>query len=86
MFIITILRCLSAGFMVMVDLFFVRLFKALFCFRDKFFSVVLQMFGKWSTTICFVSSIYFSRGAMPVYCSCGDSMFGAGRNLIALCT
>ena len=83
---ITIPRFLSAGFMVMVDLFFVRLFNALSCFRDKFFSVVLQMFGRLSTTSCFVSSIYFSRGAMPVYRSCGDSIFGAGRNLIALCT
>ena len=59
---ITIPRFLSAGFMVMVDLFFVRLVKALFCFRDKFFPVVLQMFGKLSTTSCFVSSIYFSGG------------------------
>ena len=72
--------------MVMVDLFFVRLVKALFCFRDRFFPVVLQIFGKLSTTSCFVSSIYFSRGAMPVYCSCGDSTFGAGINVIALCT
>ena len=86
MLIITIPRFLSAGFMVMVDLFFIRLFKAQFCFKDKFFSIVLQMFGKLSTTSYFVASIYFSRGAMPVYRSCGDSMFGAGKNLIALCT
>ena len=80
----TMPKFLSAGLIVTVCRFFLRLARAVRCCRVRLLVVVLQIVGRLSSSNCFVSSMYFSRWAIPVYRCCGDSMVGGGRNLIRL--
>ena len=81
---ITIPRFLSAGLTVITGLLRFRVLRARCCWEFRFLLGYLQIYGKLLATSSFVSSICFSRLAMPVYRCCGDSITGGGRNFMGL--
>ena len=82
----TIPKFLSAGLIVTVCCCFLRLARAVRCCRVRLSVVRSHIVGRLSSISCFVSSMYFSRCAIPVYLCCGVSIVGGGKNFMCLYT
>ena len=72
----TIPKFMSAGLIVTVCCCFLRLARYVRCCRVRLSVVRSQIVGRLSSISCFVSLMYFSRCAIPLYLCCGVSIVG----------